>query len=161
MREYNLWQITLVSTNIFVLQMDDDNNSDNNPWAVESIMAFNYFVCPECSFQAKSPPSFENHALENHPRAKKLFDQNVDTVKMSPPVKSEHDAAMEELLKSTLINAEVKDEPNSYYFDIGMEEEEEEEDYNNKTEIEDFEKNDKIIPYFEQAEEVIDDQEGM
>jgi hypothetical protein len=38
-----------------------------NPWAVDSIMVFNYYLCPECDFQAKTSGSFETHALENHP----------------------------------------------------------------------------------------------
>ena len=86
-----------------------------NPWAVESIMAFNYFLCPECDFQAKTPPSFEIHAIENHPRAKYLFES---------PVKSEQDMlnSVENLLNNT--DHDVKDEP-GFYFDIDLPEDNE------------------------------------
>ena len=47
-------------------------------------MAFNYFVCPECNFQAKTPPSFEMHAIENHPLAKKLFDPEAGVAYEDP-----------------------------------------------------------------------------
>ena len=87
----------------------------SNPWAVESIMAFNYFVCPECNFQAKTPPSFETHAMENHPRARKLFDPQES-------LKADADTVVEELLKSMQQN-DVKEEPENYYFDINIGEE--------------------------------------
>ena len=93
-----------------------DEFERKNPWAVESIMAFNFFLCPECDFQAKTPPNFENHALENHPRSKKLFDSNE-----IPKIKSEHDVIMEKILN------EVKEEP--YLFDIGLEDADDFEEY--------------------------------
>ena len=98
---------------------------ESNPWAVESIMAFNYFVCPECNFQAKTPPSFEMHAIENHPLAKKLFDPEES-------IKADADNVVEELLKSMqgavqgtstmqTDESEVKEEePENYYFDINI-----------------------------------------
>ena len=98
---------------------------ESNPWAVESIMAFNYFVCPECNFQARTPPSFEKHAIENHPRAKKLFDPEES-------IKADADNVVEELLKSMqgaiqgtstmqTEESQVKEEePENYYFDINI-----------------------------------------
>ena len=56
---------------------------DSNPWVVESIMDFNFFCCPECHFQGKTAKLFEDHALESHPKSKKLFnktDIKIDTI---------------------------------------------------------------------------------
>ena len=91
-------------------------HQESNPWAVESIMAFNYFVCPECNFQAKTPPSFETHAMENHPRARKLFDPQES-------LKADADTVVEELLKSMQQNEVKTEEPENYYFDINIGEE--------------------------------------
>ena len=44
-----------------------------NPWHVESIMAFNYFCCPECVYRSKEESSFQAHALQNHPQSSSLF----------------------------------------------------------------------------------------
>ena len=85
-----------------------------NPWAVPNIMAFNYFLCPECDFQAKTPPLFENHAIENHPRAKSLFEQV-----QASTIKSEQEA-LEDLLKSADAQLKQEEPDNSYYFDIGL-----------------------------------------
>ena len=38
-----------------------------NPWQVESIEAFYYLNCPECSFNSKDEIGFQDHAIENHP----------------------------------------------------------------------------------------------
>ena len=38
----------------------------NNPWQVDSIEAFSYLKCPECTFNTKDEISFQDHALENH-----------------------------------------------------------------------------------------------
>ena len=93
-----------------------DENCTDNPWAVPDIMVFNYFLCPECNFQAKTPPVFENHATENHPRAKRLFDNQI---------KSEQET-LEEILKS-----EKGEDTDSYaIFDIGLGDNEDEEGMN-------------------------------
>ena len=46
---------------------------DHNPWDVESIQAFSYLKCPECSFDTKEENLFENHATENHPMSIEFF----------------------------------------------------------------------------------------
>ena len=39
---------------------------NDNPWKVESILDFNFFCCPECTFQSKEQLNFAVHAVENH-----------------------------------------------------------------------------------------------
>ena len=63
-------------------------------------------------FQAKTPPLFENHAVENHPRAKSLFDNQNE-------VKSEDHETLEDILKSAQV-LKQEDHPDSYIFDIGL-----------------------------------------
>ena len=93
-----------------------DENCTDNPWAVPDIMVFNYFLCPECNFQAKTSPLFEDHATENHPRAKRLFDNQI---------KSEQET-LEDILKS-----EKGEDTDSYaIFDIGLGDNEDEEGMN-------------------------------
>ena len=118
----------------FLATMDPESN----PWAVESIMAFNYFVCPECNFQAKTPPSFESHAIENHPLARKLFDPQES-------IKADADNVVDELLKSMQsamqgtsamqVEGEVKEEPENYYFDINIGDDYVEEDEEQPSEV--------------------------
>ena len=39
---------------------------NDNPWKVENILDFNFFCCPECTFQSKEQLNFAVHAVENH-----------------------------------------------------------------------------------------------
>ena len=41
-------------------------NVVGNPWQVESIEAFYFLKCPECTFYAKDAKAFHLHAVENH-----------------------------------------------------------------------------------------------
>ena len=45
----------------------------NNPWQVNSINAFSFLKCPECSFDTKEELIFQDHALGNHPLSFVLF----------------------------------------------------------------------------------------
>ena len=45
-----------------------------NPWKVDSIQAFSYLKCPECTFNTKEEYFFQDHALNNHPLSIALFD---------------------------------------------------------------------------------------
>ena len=44
-----------------------------NPWHVESILAFYYLKCPECEFNSKEENNFVHHAKEYHPLSNVLF----------------------------------------------------------------------------------------
>ena len=44
-----------------------------NPWLVDSIQAFSFLNCPECSFKAKDKNFFQGHALQNHPLSFEFF----------------------------------------------------------------------------------------
>ena len=50
----------------------------NNPWLVESVLAFSYLKCPECEFDSKEVSSFQDHAVENHPLSFVLFGENTE-----------------------------------------------------------------------------------
>ena len=47
--------------------------SVENPWLVDSIEAFLFFNCPQCSFKAKDKNFFQGHALQNHPLSFEFF----------------------------------------------------------------------------------------
>ena len=51
-------------------------NVSDNPWQVESLDAFYYLKCPECSFDTMDPDFFEIHATDNHPLSFTFFGQN-------------------------------------------------------------------------------------
>ena len=44
-----------------------------NPWHVESILAFYYLKCPECEFDSREENNFVHHAKEYHPLSNVLF----------------------------------------------------------------------------------------
>ena len=44
-----------------------------NPWHVDSLQAFSFLKCPECTFDAKEEDIFQFHAIENHPLSLVLF----------------------------------------------------------------------------------------
>jgi hypothetical protein len=44
-----------------------------NPWLVDSIQAFSFLNCPECSFKAQDKNFFQGHALQNHPLSFEFF----------------------------------------------------------------------------------------
>ena len=50
----------------------------DNPWIVESIQAFYFLKCPECSFDTKEEVNFQEHASGNHPLSNVLFDSKIE-----------------------------------------------------------------------------------
>ena len=42
-------------------------NINENPWHIQSIYDFQYFICPCCIFKNHSKQEFINHAYETHP----------------------------------------------------------------------------------------------
>lgn len=44
-----------------------------NPWEVESVWAFSYLHCPECSFNTQDEDIFQNHAVLMHPMCFVLY----------------------------------------------------------------------------------------
>ena len=49
------------------------SSSIDNPWHVESIWAFSYLHCPECTFNTQEESIFQHHAVETHPMSFVLF----------------------------------------------------------------------------------------
>ena len=44
-----------------------------NPWLVDTIEAFSFYCCPECTFRTNEVPFFQVHALQNHALSKSFF----------------------------------------------------------------------------------------
>ena len=44
-----------------------------NPWHVDSIDAFYFLKCPECTFHTQKETKFQEHATKNHPLSFVLF----------------------------------------------------------------------------------------
>ena len=60
-----------------------------HPWMVESIEAFSFYCCPECTFRSKEENFFEAHALQNHDLSRYLFQENfVQDMKIDIKVES-------------------------------------------------------------------------
>ena len=51
---------------------------NDNPWKVENILDFNFFCCPECTFQSKEQLNFAIHAIENHILSRIFFKTSAD-----------------------------------------------------------------------------------
>ena len=49
-----------------------------HPWMVESIEAFSFYCCPECTFRSKEENFFEAHALQNHDSSRYFFQENAE-----------------------------------------------------------------------------------
>jgi hypothetical protein len=47
----------------------DDNQ---NPWQVTTVTEFSFYCCPECDYKSKHVPTFMDHAVENHPKAREF-----------------------------------------------------------------------------------------
>jgi len=47
----------------------------NNPWEVESLQAFQFLKCPECTFDTKEENFFQMHAVNHHPLSIVFFDE--------------------------------------------------------------------------------------
>ena len=44
-----------------------------DPWDVDDVEDFMYYCCPECPLKFQEKKDFQEHALEIHPRAEKMF----------------------------------------------------------------------------------------
>ena len=66
---------------------------EDNPWHVDSVQAFSFLKCPECTFDTQEEDFFQVHAIENHPLSFVLFGktQNEDNICFDQEVKSEND----------------------------------------------------------------------
>ena len=49
-----------------------------NPWLVDSIKAFSFLNCPECTFRTKEENLFGYHAAKNHPLSTTFFDEKTE-----------------------------------------------------------------------------------
>ena len=46
---------------------------NENPWHVDSMQAFAFLNCPECTFKTKEEDFFQSHAIASHPMCYVLF----------------------------------------------------------------------------------------
>jgi hypothetical protein len=95
-----------------------------HPWMVESIEAFSFYCCPECTFRSKEENFFEAHALQNHDLSRYLFQDNfVQDVKIDIKVESSEakhdlkDQFGQHFLANT--NVQVKSEFEDFIDDAG------------------------------------------
>jgi len=58
-------------------EIEEIENSIDNPWLVENIQVFSFLNCPECAFKAKEVGIFQDHAVRNHSQSSVLFGPNV------------------------------------------------------------------------------------
>jgi len=67
----------LIDANDYKSRVKRKNNKPNkmtqNPWQVDSVQAFVYINCPECSFKTKEEGFFQDHAVASHPMCFPLF----------------------------------------------------------------------------------------
>ena len=77
----------------------DGSEQIQNPWKVENLDEYLYYVCPECDHKSKTKYLFIDHACEQHPNAKECLSK----VKVEPMV-------------ITNDSLEVKLEPNQEQF---------------------------------------------
>jgi hypothetical protein len=57
------------------VKYEDDEmiDTDDNPWAVNTLEEFLFFCCPECSDRSPSVKSFVHHALSLHPKSRNII----------------------------------------------------------------------------------------
>ncbi len=51
-----------------VKEEHDEDMTETNPWAVESLDDFLHYCCPECDVKSQYREFFVSHALLNHPQ---------------------------------------------------------------------------------------------
>ena len=54
-----------------------------NPWEVESLQAFQFLKCPECTFDTKEENFFQMHAMDHHPLSIVFFDKTCKKKRMN------------------------------------------------------------------------------
>ncbi len=72
-----------ISASFFSPEPTSNVIQEANPWEVDSVKQFLFYCCPECPYSAKAISPFVEHAVDNHPKAKKYFEDN-------PGEKEEH-----------------------------------------------------------------------
>ena len=62
----------------FSIHMEEEANdliSDWNPWVSKDLKKFLFYHCPECEFQSPVEDQFYLHAVNNHEKAKEVFEE--------------------------------------------------------------------------------------
>ena len=97
-----------------VFQINFTMTEVKNPWSIESIYDFQYFICPKCNYQNHSKQEFVNHAFEIHPEAVdhlcKTQDDSLNDIFcpwIIPDLKIKEEIVNEDLIKQ---NSQIKEE---------------------------------------------------
>ena len=61
---------------------------NTNPWLVDSIKAFSFLNCPECTFRTKEENLFGYHAAKNHSLSTAFFDKQTELEQMTIGLKT-------------------------------------------------------------------------
>ena len=83
-----------------------------NPWQVDTIQAFWFLKCPECTFDSKEEEIFLGHAAENHPLSYVFLDTYVlldKTQKIDP-----------KMVENDILNSIKTEETQEKPFEIGL-----------------------------------------
>ena len=83
---YNFWKNRKT---FFLFEINDlcsffTDTMSNNPWQVDSIEAFYYLKCPECTFDTQEEFTFQDHAVTNHPLSFEFFGKSEINVDIDP-----------------------------------------------------------------------------
>ena len=100
-----------------------------NPWQVESVQAFSFLKCPECTFEIQEEHFFQVHAVENHPLSFVLFGKKIKEEEFN-----EHYEILEENYQDFSENQDFEDPIATEYLEIKQEEVEIKESNNLKDE---------------------------
>ena len=100
-----------------------------NPWQVDSVQAFSFLKCPECTFEIQEEHYFQVHAVENHPLSFVLFGKRIKEEGFN-----EHCEISEENYQDFYENHDFEDPISTDYLQIKQEEVEIKESNNLKEE---------------------------
>ena len=100
-----------------------------NPWQVDSVQAFSFLKCPECTFEIQEEHFFQVHAVENHPLSFVLFGKKIKEEGFN-----EHYEMWEENYQDCNENHDLEDPISTDYLQIKQEEVEIKESNNLKEE---------------------------
>ena len=86
---------------------------NTNPWLVDSIKAFSFLNCPECTFRTKEENLFGYHAAKNHSLSTVFFDKQTELEQMTIGLKTvEYSPDLDSKLKE--VPARVTNEFNDH-----------------------------------------------
>ena len=86
-----------------------------NPWEVDSLEAFSYLKCPECTYDTKNENNFKDHALETHPLSFEFFGKHFQEDELTLDDKTKSEIKIKE--ESVEINPDIDYEQENGNYD--------------------------------------------